>query len=170
MRDVESIALAQQFRLRDKDMVYVSNAPSVHFQKVLAIFNASLSPFSSTAAAAVIFKLWEINGQTHLSRYYPFDFPLAERQAGDQVDRVGLAYVAHYQALYGERVQAVLSWRGRVGVLPPAESAQVFRQLLHDNQHGANVWFWRKLLLLKLGAFRRPDPAYAGSYLLQYRA
>lgn len=52
MRDVDSIALAQQFRLRDKDVVYVSNAPSIHFQKVLAIFNASLSPFSSTAAAA----------------------------------------------------------------------------------------------------------------------
>lgn len=89
-------------------------------------------------------------------------FRLLKGKRATGVDRVGLAYVAHYQALYGERVRAVLSWRGRVGVLSPAESAQVFRQLLHDNQHGANVWFWRKLLL-KLSSFRRPDQAYAGS-------
>lgn len=49
LRKAGSMVLTQQFRLQDKDMVYVSNAPSIRLQKILGLFNASLAPVSSTA-------------------------------------------------------------------------------------------------------------------------
>lgn len=55
------------------------------------------------------------------------------------VDRVSLAYVAHF----AERSRAVLSWRGRVVVLSQARSAQVFRELLSDQVlQRKTFWYW----------------------------
>ena len=48
VRDARNIMLSQRFRLRDKDMVYVSNASSIQLQKILSLFNAGLAPVSST--------------------------------------------------------------------------------------------------------------------------
>lgn len=51
MRDARGMVLAQNFRLRDRDMVYVPNAPSVQLQKVLGIFNSALGSAANTATS-----------------------------------------------------------------------------------------------------------------------
>lgn len=51
VRDARGMMLAQSFKLQDKDMVYVSNAPSVQLQKVLNLFNSTLTPVVNTANA-----------------------------------------------------------------------------------------------------------------------
>ena len=51
VRDAQGMMLAQNFKLQDKDMVYVSNASSVQLQKVLNLFNSTLTPVVNTANA-----------------------------------------------------------------------------------------------------------------------
>lgn len=51
----ESIMLVQKFRLQDKDMLYVSNARSVHLQKILNLINMGLSPISSVTGTVTSF-------------------------------------------------------------------------------------------------------------------
>jgi polysaccharide export outer membrane protein len=52
MREAQSIFLAQSFRVRDKDVLYVSNAPLSEFQKFLQIIQSVTSPVVSGAAVA----------------------------------------------------------------------------------------------------------------------
>ena len=54
--DVKGMLMAQNFKLQDKDMVYVSNASSIELQKVLGIFNASLQPVTNTMNSVNAFK------------------------------------------------------------------------------------------------------------------
>lgn len=51
-RDARGMMLAQNFKLQDKDMLYVSNAPSVQLQKVLNMFNSTLAPATNVINAA----------------------------------------------------------------------------------------------------------------------
>lgn len=44
MRQASSIFLARQFKIRDKDALYVANAPSADLQKLLTLFNLVTSP------------------------------------------------------------------------------------------------------------------------------
>ncbi len=44
MRDPRSLFLARKFSMHDKDIVYVSNSPYVELGKLIAVFNAFLSP------------------------------------------------------------------------------------------------------------------------------
>jgi polysaccharide export outer membrane protein len=50
MRDPNSLFTAQAFRMRNRDLVYVSNAPFTELQKVLGIFNSVSGPVASAAA------------------------------------------------------------------------------------------------------------------------
>ena len=52
VRDAQGMMLAQNFRLRDKDMLYVSNAPSVQLQKVLNMFSSTVNSVGSTVTSA----------------------------------------------------------------------------------------------------------------------
>jgi polysaccharide export outer membrane protein len=51
MRDPNGLFLAQAFRMRNRDVLYVSNAPFTEVQKVLSVFSTVASPV--TAAASV---------------------------------------------------------------------------------------------------------------------
>ena len=51
VRDTQGMMLAQNFHLRDKDMLYVSNAPSVQLQKVLNMFNSTINSAASTVTS-----------------------------------------------------------------------------------------------------------------------
>ena len=44
MRDPNSLFLTQAFRMRNRDMVYVSNAPFTEIKKVLSVFSAAAQP------------------------------------------------------------------------------------------------------------------------------
>lgn len=50
MRDPDSLFLAQQFRMFNHDLIYVSNAPLTDIQKVMQIFNLALTPAASSAS------------------------------------------------------------------------------------------------------------------------
>lgn len=50
MRDPNSLFLTQAFRMRNRDLVYVSNAPLTDLQKVLGAFSAITGPVVSAAA------------------------------------------------------------------------------------------------------------------------
>ena len=50
MRDPNSLFLTQAFRMRNRDLVYVSNAPLTDLQKVLGAFSAVTGPVVSAAA------------------------------------------------------------------------------------------------------------------------
>lgn len=52
VRGAQGMMLAQNFKLQDKDMLYVSNAPSVQLQKVLNMFNSTLAPATNVINAA----------------------------------------------------------------------------------------------------------------------
>ncbi|PIU04527.1 MAG: sugar transporter, partial [Methylobacterium sp. CG09_land_8_20_14_0_10_71_15] len=39
-------------RMRNRDLVYVSNAPFTEVQKVLSVFSAAITPVASAAATA----------------------------------------------------------------------------------------------------------------------
>ena len=53
MRDPSTFFLAQQFPMKDKDILYVSNADSVELLKVLNIISSATSGVSGPAADAV---------------------------------------------------------------------------------------------------------------------
>ncbi len=50
MRDPNSLFTAQAFRMRNRDLVYVSNAPFTELQKVLGVFNTVAGPVASAAS------------------------------------------------------------------------------------------------------------------------
>ncbi|AWN44665.1 sugar transporter [Methylobacterium durans] len=50
MRDPNSLFLTQAFRMRNRDLIYVSNAPFTEVQKVLSAFAAASGPISAAAA------------------------------------------------------------------------------------------------------------------------
>ena len=50
MRDPNSLFTAQAFRMRNRDLVYVSNAPFTEIQKVLGVFSSVTGPVASAAA------------------------------------------------------------------------------------------------------------------------
>ncbi|WP_244948467.1 polysaccharide biosynthesis/export family protein [Methylobacterium oxalidis] len=50
MRDPQSLFLTQAFRMRNRDLIYVSNAPFTEVQKVLSAFSAASGPISAAAA------------------------------------------------------------------------------------------------------------------------
>ena len=56
VRDARGMMLAQNFRIRDKDMIYVSNAPSVQWQKVIGIFNNIVGSAASTVNSIDVLK------------------------------------------------------------------------------------------------------------------
>jgi polysaccharide export outer membrane protein len=47
-----SLFMQQRFQIASRDLIYVSNAPSVELEKAIAIFNGVLSPVSATASTA----------------------------------------------------------------------------------------------------------------------
>lgn len=55
VRDAQGMVLAQNFKLQDKDMLYVSNASSVQLQKVLNLFNSTLTPVVNSVNAVNAF-------------------------------------------------------------------------------------------------------------------
>lgn len=52
MRDPNSMFLANQFRVFNRDLIYVSNAPMTDAQKFLQLFNMVVAPVSSGASIA----------------------------------------------------------------------------------------------------------------------
>ncbi|MDP4025384.1 sugar transporter, partial [Methylobacterium sp. NEAU 140] len=51
MRDPNSLFTSQAFRMRNRDLVYVSNAPFTEVQKVIGVFSSVTGPVSSAALA-----------------------------------------------------------------------------------------------------------------------
>ena len=58
LQDPNSLFLQQRFQIANRDVVFVSNAPTIEIQKALEIFNGFIAPVASTtstaASAAVI--------------------------------------------------------------------------------------------------------------------
>ena len=52
MRQASSIFLARQFKIRDKDALYVANAASTDVQKLLTLVNLITAPAVSGAGVA----------------------------------------------------------------------------------------------------------------------
>ena len=50
MRDPNSLFLTQAFRMRNRDLVYVSNAPYTDVQKVLGVVSSVAGPIGSAAS------------------------------------------------------------------------------------------------------------------------
>ncbi len=50
LRDSNSMFMEQRFRIFNKDLVYVSNAPFTEVQKVMQVFNTAVSPVASGAS------------------------------------------------------------------------------------------------------------------------
>ncbi|KMO32726.1 polysaccharide biosynthesis/export family protein [Methylobacterium aquaticum] len=50
MRDPNSLFVSQAFQMRNRDLVYVSNAPFTEVQKVLSVFSTITSPIASGAS------------------------------------------------------------------------------------------------------------------------
>lgn len=50
MRDPNSLFLTQAFRMRNRDLVYVSNAPFTEIQKVLSVFSTITAPVAASAS------------------------------------------------------------------------------------------------------------------------
>ena len=50
MRDPNSLFLTQAFRMRNRDLVYVSNAPFTELQKVLSVFSTVAAPVAGAAS------------------------------------------------------------------------------------------------------------------------
>ncbi|MCJ2048115.1 sugar transporter, partial [Methylobacterium sp. J-070] len=51
MRDPNSLFVSQAFRMRNRDLIYVSNAPFAEVSKVLTAFSGVTGPVSSLATA-----------------------------------------------------------------------------------------------------------------------
>jgi polysaccharide export outer membrane protein len=51
MRDPNSLFTTQAFRMRNRDLIYVSNAPFTEVQKVLTAFSGVTGPAVSVASA-----------------------------------------------------------------------------------------------------------------------
>jgi polysaccharide export outer membrane protein len=52
LRNPNSLFIEQKFRMANRDLVYVSNAPLVEVEKVIGIFNSVLSPASQASSVA----------------------------------------------------------------------------------------------------------------------
>ncbi|KAA0124209.1 sugar transporter, partial [Methylobacterium sp. P1-11] len=51
MRDPNSLFVSQAFRMRNRDLIYVSNAPFTEVQKALTVFSGVTGPVASAATA-----------------------------------------------------------------------------------------------------------------------
>ncbi len=52
LKNPNSLFMEQRFQIANRDLIFISNAPSVEFEKAITIFNGVLAPVSSTAATA----------------------------------------------------------------------------------------------------------------------
>ncbi|QRG05290.1 polysaccharide export protein [Xanthobacter dioxanivorans] len=52
MRDPNALFLARSFQIRNKDAIYIANAPLADLQKITSLFNAVAQPVVSTAVVA----------------------------------------------------------------------------------------------------------------------
>ena len=52
LQDPNSLFMEQRFQIVSRDLIYISDAPTVEFQKAVDIFNGILSPITSTTATA----------------------------------------------------------------------------------------------------------------------
>jgi polysaccharide export outer membrane protein len=52
LQDPNSLFLEQRFQIANRDLIYVSNAPSIELEKLVAIFNGFLAPISTTTSSA----------------------------------------------------------------------------------------------------------------------
>jgi polysaccharide export outer membrane protein len=52
MQDPNSLFLQQRFQVANRDLVYISDAPTIEIQKALDIFNGFLGPVASTSSTA----------------------------------------------------------------------------------------------------------------------
>ena len=50
LRDPNSLFVTQAFRMRNRDLVYVSNAPFTEVQKVLSVFSTITAPVAASAS------------------------------------------------------------------------------------------------------------------------
>jgi polysaccharide export outer membrane protein len=55
LRDAKSYFLAQNIHIRNRDMIYVANAPVTEFQKVLQLLMSTAQPVATGAALATAF-------------------------------------------------------------------------------------------------------------------
>ena len=52
LQDPNSLFMQQRFQIANRDLIYISNAPTVQVNKAMEIFNGALSPLSTTASTA----------------------------------------------------------------------------------------------------------------------
>ena len=52
LQEPNSLFLQQRFQIANRDLVYVSNAPTIEIQKAMDIFNGVIAPVTSTATSA----------------------------------------------------------------------------------------------------------------------
>jgi polysaccharide biosynthesis/export protein len=52
LQNPNSLFLQQRFQVANRDLIFVSNAPTIEFEKAVAIFNGFLSPITSTTSTA----------------------------------------------------------------------------------------------------------------------
>ncbi len=52
LKNPNSLFMEQRFQIANRDLIFISNAPSVELEKAIAIFNGLLSPVASTASTA----------------------------------------------------------------------------------------------------------------------
>ncbi|MDE3177582.1 MAG: polysaccharide export protein [Pseudomonadota bacterium] len=52
LKDPNGLFMEQRFQIANRDLIFISNAPSIELEKAVAIFNGILTPVTSTAATA----------------------------------------------------------------------------------------------------------------------
>lgn len=52
LKNPNSLFMQQRFQIANRDLIFVSNAPTVEYEKAISIFNGFLSPVTSTAGVA----------------------------------------------------------------------------------------------------------------------
>ena len=52
LQDPNSLFMQQRFQIANRDLIYISDAPTVEFQKAVDIFNGALSPITTTTSTA----------------------------------------------------------------------------------------------------------------------
>ena len=52
LKNPNSLFMEQRFQIASRDLIFISNAPSVEFEKAVGIFNGLLAPVASTASTA----------------------------------------------------------------------------------------------------------------------
>jgi polysaccharide export outer membrane protein len=52
MKNPNSLFMQQRFQIANRDLIFISNAPTVEYEKAISIFNGFLSPVTNTAGVA----------------------------------------------------------------------------------------------------------------------